>query len=74
MHGNERVELEHRDVRVRRESGQSLGEARIRELADGVHMAMDNFFEAGAEALRIHVAGKPVFLQTYAKTRVSKSN
>jgi hypothetical protein len=68
VHGDERVELEHRGARERDEGRESLSKAGIGELADGVDVTTDNFLEAGGEALRIHVAGKPVILQTTQET------
>ena len=64
VHGDECVELEHREARVRHESGESLSKARIGELADGVDVTIDKVLEVGAEALRIHAARKPVIVQT----------
>ena len=62
MHGNKRVELEHRGARERDEGGENLRKAGIRELADGVDVTTVNRGYGGA--LVIHVAGKPVILQT----------
>ena len=56
--------MEHRRARERDKGRESLSKAGIGELADGVDVTTDNFLEAGGEALGIHVAGKPVILQT----------